>query len=109
MMSVTSNHRAMVSLQGDRQIVITREFDAPKELVWRAFTTPEHVRRWWHANRGEITEVSIDLQVGGRWRYAMHAPTSARSRSTASTSRSRRPTAPSRPRRSRACPARRRR
>jgi uncharacterized protein YndB with AHSA1/START domain len=63
-----------VELKGDRQIVITREFDASRELVWRAFTTPELVRQWWHANRGEFTVCEIDLRVGGRWRYAMEAP-----------------------------------
>jgi len=60
-----------VTLPSDRQILITREFDAPKELVWRAWTTPELVRRWWHANRGEMTVCEIDLRVGGKWRYAM--------------------------------------
>jgi uncharacterized protein YndB with AHSA1/START domain len=73
-MTVTTSHKATVTLQGDRQIVITREFDAPKALVYKAFTTPELVRRWWHANRGEMTECEIDLRVGGRWRYAMQAP-----------------------------------
>jgi uncharacterized protein YndB with AHSA1/START domain len=43
-------------------------------LVWKAFTTPDHVRRWWHANRGEMIVCEIDLRVGGRWRYAMEAP-----------------------------------
>ena len=73
-MTLTDSRNARVELRGDREIVITREFDAPRALVWRAFTTPEHVRRWWHANRGEITEISIDLRIGGRWRYAMDAP-----------------------------------
>ena len=51
-----------------------RQFDAPRELVWKAYTTPELVRRWWHANRGEMTVCEIDLRVGGTWRYAMEAP-----------------------------------
>jgi uncharacterized protein YndB with AHSA1/START domain len=41
--------------------------------VYKAWTTPELVRRWWHANRGEIKSVEIDLRVGGTWRYAMTA------------------------------------
>jgi uncharacterized protein YndB with AHSA1/START domain len=64
---------ATVTLPTDEQILITREFDAPRELVFKAWTTPELVRRWWHAKRGEVTAVEIDLRVGGRWRYAMIA------------------------------------
>jgi uncharacterized protein YndB with AHSA1/START domain len=64
---------ATVTLPADDQILITREFDAPRELVYRAWTTPELVRRWWHANRGEMTTAEIDLRVGGRWRYVMIA------------------------------------
>jgi uncharacterized protein YndB with AHSA1/START domain len=41
--------------------------------VYQAYTSPELVKRWWHANRGEVTLVEIDLRVGGRWRYAMVA------------------------------------
>jgi len=72
-MEVTSSNRATVTLPSDEQILITREFDAPVELVFRAYTTPELVRRWWHANRGEITLCEIDLRVGGGWRYVMTA------------------------------------
>jgi uncharacterized protein YndB with AHSA1/START domain len=62
---------AQVTLPADDQILITREFDAPRDLVYRAFTTPELVRRWWHAKRGDVTVCDIDLRVGGKWRYAM--------------------------------------
>jgi uncharacterized protein YndB with AHSA1/START domain len=68
-MSVTTSRSAKVTLPADDQILITREFDAPKELVYKAFTTPELVRRWWHANRGTVTVAEIDLRVGGKWRY----------------------------------------
>jgi len=66
---VTSSGTATVTLPTDTQILITREFDAPKHLVYRAWTTPELVKRWWHANRGEVTLAEIDLRVGGMWRY----------------------------------------
>jgi uncharacterized protein YndB with AHSA1/START domain len=72
-MAVTNSNRATVTLPTDEQILIEREFDAPRHLVYRAYTTPELVRRWWHANRGEVTLVEIDLRVGGRWRYVMTA------------------------------------
>jgi uncharacterized protein YndB with AHSA1/START domain len=68
---VTSSGTATVTLPTDEQILITREFDAPKHLVWHAFTTPELVKRWWNAKRGEMTVAEIDLQVGGKWRYVM--------------------------------------
>jgi len=62
-----------VTLPTDEQILITREFDAPRHLVYKAWTTPELVKRWWHAQRGEVTIAEIDLRVGGRWRYVMIA------------------------------------
>jgi uncharacterized protein YndB with AHSA1/START domain len=70
-MGVTSSGTATVTLPTDEQILITREFDAPKHLVYKAWTTPELVKRWWHAKRGEMTTCEIDLRVGGRWRYVM--------------------------------------
>jgi len=72
-MAVTSSGTATVTLPTDEQILITREFDAPKHLVYKAWTTPELVKRWWHANRGEMTVAEIDLRVGGKWRYVMIA------------------------------------
>ena len=68
-MSVATEHTAKVSLPADDQILIEREFAAPAHLVWRAVTEPELVKRWWHANRGEVLSAEIDLRVGGKWRY----------------------------------------
>jgi uncharacterized protein YndB with AHSA1/START domain len=68
-----SSGTAKVTLPSDEQILITREFDAPRPLVWRAWTTPELVKRWWSGRRGEMTLAEIDLRVGGRWRYVMIA------------------------------------
>ena len=73
-MAVTSSGTATVTLPTDEQILITREFDAPKHLVYEAWTTPELVKRWWHANRGEVTIAEIDLRVGGMWRYVSVTP-----------------------------------
>jgi uncharacterized protein YndB with AHSA1/START domain len=72
-MAVTSSGTATVTLPADEQILITREFDAPKHLVYKAFTTPELVKRWWSGQRGEVTSAEIDLRVGGMWRYVMVA------------------------------------
>ena len=60
-----------MTLPTDEQILVTREFDAPAHLVYEAYTTPEHIRRWWHARRGEMTIAEVDLRVGGRWRWVM--------------------------------------
>jgi uncharacterized protein YndB with AHSA1/START domain len=70
-MPVTSSGTATVTLPTNEQILITREFAAPKHLVYRAFTTPDLVKRWWNAKRGEMRVAEIDLRVGGKWRYAM--------------------------------------
>jgi len=70
-MAVTRSGTAVVTLPTDTQILITREFSAPKHLVYEAFTTPELIKRWWHAKRGEATVADVDLRVGGRWRWVM--------------------------------------
>jgi uncharacterized protein YndB with AHSA1/START domain len=73
MQAQADHYKATVTLPSDDQILITREFDAPRHLVYRAWTTPELVRRWFGGNHGEPSVVEIDLQVGGRWRYAFDA------------------------------------
>ena len=72
-MAVASSGTATVTLPADDQILITREFDAPSELVFKAWTTPELVKRWWSGQRGGVTSAEIDLRVGGMWRYVMEA------------------------------------
>jgi uncharacterized protein YndB with AHSA1/START domain len=67
---MVSSGTATVELPTDDQILITREFDAPKHLVFKAYTTPELVKRWWSAKRGAVQVADIDLRVGGQWRYA---------------------------------------
>ena len=66
-----SSGTATVTFPTDEQILITREFDAPRHLVYRAWTTPELVARWWSGQRGTMTTVDIDLRVGGTWRYVL--------------------------------------
>jgi uncharacterized protein YndB with AHSA1/START domain len=73
-MAAATDRRATLTLPTDEQILVTREFDAPRHLVYRAFTSPELVRRWWHANRGEVTVCEADVRVGGAWRYVMVTP-----------------------------------
>jgi uncharacterized protein YndB with AHSA1/START domain len=71
MITATSSKTATVSLPTDEQILITREFNAPKHLVYKVYTTPELVKRWWHAGIGNMTVAEINLWVGGTWRYVM--------------------------------------
>ena len=71
MSEMTSSGSAKVTLPTDTQILIIRQFDAPKHLVYKAWTTAELVKRWWNAKRGEVTIADIDLRVGGTWRWVM--------------------------------------
>jgi uncharacterized protein YndB with AHSA1/START domain len=64
---------AVLTLPSDTEILMVREFDAPRDLVFKAYTTPEYVRRWWAGKRGNVTVAEIDLRVGGQWRYVMVA------------------------------------
>jgi uncharacterized protein YndB with AHSA1/START domain len=64
---------AVVTLPASTQIMITRQFDAPRHLVYRAWTTPDLIRRWWAGDRGTVTSAEVDLRPGGRWRYVMTA------------------------------------
>jgi uncharacterized protein YndB with AHSA1/START domain len=73
MVAMTSSRTAVLTLPTDTQIQITREFAAPKHLVYKAWTTPDLIKRWWHANRGEVTVAEVDLRAGGKWRWAMIA------------------------------------
>jgi uncharacterized protein YndB with AHSA1/START domain len=69
-MNTTDRHgSATVTLPSDREILITRQFDAPANLVFKAFTTPELVRRWWGFDTSEWLVCDIDLREGGSWRY----------------------------------------
>jgi len=76
-MNSTSNRHgsAVVTLPTDTDIVITRSFDAPAELVFKAYTTPELVRRWWGFETSEWLVCDIDLRVGGQWRYVTREQT----------------------------------
>ncbi|KAF4405485.1 MULTISPECIES: SRPBCC family protein [Streptomyces] len=70
---MTGNHTATLTLPADDQILITRDFRAPRRLVYRAWTTPELVKRWWCGERGTLDTAEMDFRVGGAWRYVMTA------------------------------------
>lgn len=58
----------------DREIIISRLIDAPRELVWEAMTNPKHVVHWWGPNGFTNTLEKMDFRVGGEWHHVMHAP-----------------------------------
>jgi uncharacterized protein YndB with AHSA1/START domain len=70
---MTSSGKAVVTLPTETQILITRDFDAPRHLVYKAWTTPDLIKRWWSGDRGTVTLAEVDLRVGGTWRYVMTA------------------------------------
>jgi uncharacterized protein YndB with AHSA1/START domain len=58
----------------DREIVLTRTFDAPRDLVFQAWTDPAHIDQWWGPNGYRNETYEMDVRPGGMWRYVMHAP-----------------------------------
>lgn len=58
----------------DREIVMTRHFDAPRDLVWEAMTKPEHIKRWWGWSHWTMFRCDVDLQVGGTYYYNARSP-----------------------------------
>lgn len=73
-MTAPRNDAPSVTFPNDLEVVITREFDAPLQLVFDVFTRPEHVRRTIAPFDETVTEVSIDLRVGGEYRYTFVTP-----------------------------------
>src|SRR5262245_60316728 len=58
----------------DREIVLSRVVDAPRELVWTVWTEPEHVAKWWGPNGFTTTIEEMDVRPGGVWKHTMHGP-----------------------------------
>jgi uncharacterized protein YndB with AHSA1/START domain len=63
-----------VETRGDREIVMTRIFDAPRDLVFKALTTPALLKRWFGPHGWTLTECEVDLRVGGAWRFLSKGP-----------------------------------
>jgi len=62
-----------VTTPSDREIVLTRAFDAPRELVFEAWTNPDHVRHWWGLRESTMLLCEADVRPGGSWRYVTTA------------------------------------
>jgi uncharacterized protein YndB with AHSA1/START domain len=68
--AISNRHgSAVITLPSDTEMLITRVFDAPAELIFRAWTTPELVRQWWGFDTSEWLVCEIDFRVGGTWRF----------------------------------------
>lgn len=67
------NERTKVYVDG-LDVVFERVFDAPRDLVWKVYTEPERIARWWGTHDSTTEVVEMDLRVGGRWHYISHAP-----------------------------------
>lgn len=63
-----------LALGTDRDIVVTREFAAPRARVFAAHTEPDLLKRWFGPHDWRLTVCEIDLRIGGAWRYVMHGP-----------------------------------
>lgn len=66
---VASSHTLTVTTPSDREIVMTRTFDAPRELVFEAMTKPEHMKEWWGPRGYTLPVCEIDLRPGGAYRF----------------------------------------
>lgn len=66
----------IVAQPGTHEIVITRTFDAPRELVYRAYTDPDLISRWWGARDDETVVDVLEVRPGGRWRFVTKGPDS---------------------------------
>lgn len=67
-------NQSQTNLDNPLEIIICRTFAAPRELVWKAWTDPEHVGRWWGPAGFTTTTHAMDFRPGGSWRYTMHGP-----------------------------------
>jgi uncharacterized protein YndB with AHSA1/START domain len=72
-MTTLSTPTLTVTLPSDREVVLTREFDAPRDLVFEAFSKPEHMAHWWGQKGSTLPVCEMDFRPGGAWRFVEHA------------------------------------
>jgi uncharacterized protein YndB with AHSA1/START domain len=73
-MPARNSTASAVAAASDREIVLTRVFDAPRELVWKAWTDPQHIVKWWGPDGFTDTIETMDVRPGGTWKHVMHGP-----------------------------------
>ncbi len=67
-------NRAKIEILSDTEIAITRTFDAPRDLLFEAMTTAEHVQHWYGCDAMKMISCEMDVRVGGKWRYVLQMP-----------------------------------
>ncbi len=72
--AINERSNTMPSSTSDREVVLSRTFDAPRDLVFAAFTDPKHMGQWWGPTGFTTTTHSVDVRPGGEWRFTMHGP-----------------------------------
>ena len=73
-MGKSGSHELKVTTPSDREIVMTRVFDAPRDLVFEAHSSCEHMSNWWGPRKYEVTSCEIDFRPGGTWRMVHRGP-----------------------------------
>jgi uncharacterized protein YndB with AHSA1/START domain len=66
---MSAKHKLVITTPSDSEIMMTREFDAPRSLVWEMFTKPEHIKQWWGYGFTSDVTVEMDVRVGGTYRF----------------------------------------
>jgi len=72
-----SSSATTFAMPSDREIVITRVFEAPRRLVFEALTKPEHIMRWWGLRSLTMVVCEMDFRLGGAWRFVLRGPDGA--------------------------------
>lgn len=70
----TSGDALVIALPSEREVILRRVFEAPRRLVFEAFTRPEHIRRWWGPRAYAMTVCEMDFRTGGSWRFVQRTP-----------------------------------
>ena len=71
---MSAKNKLVVTTPSDLEIAMTRDFDAPRALVWEMFTKPEHIKQWWGFGHVEVVTCEMDFRVGGKDRYVGKTP-----------------------------------
>jgi uncharacterized protein YndB with AHSA1/START domain len=73
-MTDKNGNTTTLTLPSDREIVITRVFNAPRQLVFEAWSKPEHLAQWWGLRSLAMAVCEVDFRVGGTWRFVVRGP-----------------------------------
>lgn len=71
-MATKTKHETTLTLPSDREILMTRKFDAPRQVVWDTITDPELIPVWWGFGRDRTVVKKMDVRPGGQWQFITH-------------------------------------